>query len=230
MQFSIIIPTLNEQQGIKDCLLALQCYREQAEIIVVDGGSRDLTRTIATPLVDRVLSSEPGRARQMNVGANAAQGEMLIFLHADTYLPEQALSLIQGATWGRFDIHLIGSHWMLPIIACMMNWRSRLTGIATGDQVIFVSKAAFMAVNGYPDIALMEDISLSQRLKKLSSPRCLTAKVHSSARRWQTFGVFKLILLMWSLRLGYFFAEHPDDLAKRYQQGHFWLPRCLRSK
>lgn len=230
MQFSIIIPTLNEQQGIKNCLLELQRYRNHAEIILVDGGSNDLTLALAEPLVDKVLKSEKGRARQMNVGANAASGEMLIFLHADTYLPDHALTLIKDATWGRFDIHLTGSHWLLPIIAFMMNWRSRLTGIATGDQVIFVAKAAFNAVNGYPNIALMEDISLCHRLKKLSSPLCLHAKVHSSARRWQEFGVFKIILLMWSLRLGYFFAENPDVLARLYQQGHFWLPRCLRSK
>lgn len=228
MKFSIIIPALNEQHGIKECLLALQPYRYQAEIILVDGGSHDQTISIATPLVDKVLTSDKGRARQMNVGANSATGDVLIFLHADTYLPGNALALISEtigvAIWGRFDICLTGSHWMLAIIAQMMNWRSRLTGIATGDQVIFVTKTAFNAVNGYPTIALMEDISLCQRLKKLSPPLCLRAKVHSSARRWQEFGVFKIILLMWSLRLGYFFGENPQMLALLYRQGRCWLP------
>lgn len=228
MKFSIIIPALNEQQGMKDCLLALQPYRNQAEIILVDGGSHDQTISIATPLVDKVLQSEKGRARQMNAGADSANGEILIFLHADTYLPNNALSLINDAigvaVWGRFDIRLTGSHWMLAVIAQMMNWRSRLTGIATGDQVIFVTRTAFNAVNGYPNIALMEDIDLCQRLKKLSSPLCLSAKVHSSARRWQQFGVFKIILLMWSLRLGYFFGANPELLARLYQQGRYWLP------
>lgn len=225
MKFSIIIPALNEEQGIKDCLLALQQYRDQAEIILVDGGSDDLTISIATPFVDKVLKSDKGRAKQMNSGANVANGEILIFLHADTYLPDHALTLINNsATWGRFDIRLTGSHWMLVVIAFMMNWRSRLTGIATGDQVIFVTKTAFNAVNGYPTIALMEDISLCQRLKKLHPPLCLRAKVHSSARRWQEFGVFKIILLMWSLRLGYFLGENPEVLARLYKQGHYWLP------
>ena len=232
MKFSIIIPVLNEQHGIENCLLALQRYRDQAEIILVDGGSHDQTISIATPLVDKVLKSAKGRARQMNVGANSADGDLFIFLHADTYLPDNALTLISdgNAVWGRFDIRLTGSHWMLAVIALMMNWRSRLTGIATGDQVIFVTKTAFNRVNGYPNIALMEDIALCRRLKKLSSPLCLTAKVHSSARRWQEFGVFKIILLMWSLRLGYFFDENPKALARLYKQGRFWLPRCLRSK
>ncbi|MDO9214720.1 MAG: TIGR04283 family arsenosugar biosynthesis glycosyltransferase [Methylococcales bacterium] len=225
MKFSIIIPALNEEQGIKECLLALQHYRDQAEIILVDGGSHDQTISIATPLVNKILKSDQGRAKQMNSGANAANGDILIFLHADTYLPDHALTLINnGVTWGRFDIRLTGTHWMLAIIAFMMNWRSRLTGIATGDQVIFVTKAAFNAVNGYQNIALMEDISLCHALKKLSPPLCLRAKVHSSARRWQEFGVFKIILLMWSLRLGYFFGENPAVLARLYKQGRCWLP------
>lgn len=233
MRFSIIIPSLNEQQQIKNCLLALQPWRNQAEIILVDGGSHDDTVSIATPLVDKRLSCSKGRAKQMNLGANHAEGEILIFLHADTYLPKNALGLIRQnisltKVWGRFDIKLTGSHWLLPIISQMMNWRSRFTGIATGDQVIFVARTAFDNVHGYPDIALMEDISLSQSLKKLSSPLCLTAKVHSSARRWQQFGVFNTIFLMWSLRLGYFFGTHPDTLALLYQQGYYWRPVCLR--
>lgn len=225
MKFSIIIPALNEQEGIKNCLSALQPYRDQAEIILVDGGSLDNTLAIASPLVDKVLTGAKGRARQMNVGAKAATGDLLIFLHSDTYLPDHALTLINdSAVWGRFDIRLTGSHWLLPLISQLMNWRSRLTGIATGDQAIFVKKAMFDAVNGYADIALMEDIDLSRRLKKITPPLCLSAKVQSSARRWQTFGVFKMIALMWRCRLGYFLGEKPEVLAQLYQQGRFWLP------
>jgi rSAM/selenodomain-associated transferase 2 len=219
MKFSIIIPCLNEQQNIKNCLFALQALRHQAEIILVDGGSQDDTLKIAASLVDKLFISEKGRAKQMNSGAAHANGEILIFLHADTYLPVDALTLISQnisttKVWGRFDIRLTGSHWMLAVIA-------------TGDQAIFVTKTAFESVNGYPNIALMEDISLSQCLKKLSAPLCLTAKVHSSARRWQEFGVFKIIFLMWSLRLGYFFGENPEVLAQLYQKGDYWLPVCL---
>lgn len=233
MKFSIIIPTLNEQENIKSCLQSLQPLRQQAEIIVVDGGSDDETLTVAQPLADKILRCDAGRARQMNIGTQYAEGEILIFLHADTSLPDNALTLIgkhlsNKVHWGRFDICLTGAHWMLPVIATMMNWRSRLTGIATGDQVIFVTRTTFEKVNGYPHISLMEDISLCKRLKKRSSPLCLSAKVHSSARRWQQFGVFKTILLMWSLRLGYFFGTHPGTLAQLYKEGRCWMPGWLR--
>lgn len=229
MKFSIIIPTLNEQVNIKNCLQPLQQLRHQAEIILVDGGSHDDTVTLAQPLVNKILCCNPGRARQMNIAAQYAEGEILIFLHADTSLPDNALWLISKKIngkrpWGRFDIHLTGGHWMLPVIATMMNWRSRLTGIATGDQVIFVKRTAFENVNGYPNISLMEDISLCKRLKKLSAPLCLSAKVNSSGRRWLQFGVFKTIFLMWSLRLGYFFGANPDKLAQLYKEGRYWLP------
>ena len=233
MKFSIIIPALNERKNIQLCLQALQYLRHQAEIIVVDGGSHDDTPALAQPFADKVLSSDAGRAIQMNHGAQQATGEILIFLHADTYLPDNALNLIgnalEGKTqWGRFDICLTGSHRLLPVIAKMMNSRSRLTGIATGDQVIFVTCAAFESVNGYPNIALMEDIALSKHLKKISPPVCLSEKVRSSARRWQQFGVFRIIFLMWSLRLGYFFGAHPDTLAQLYKKGSYWLPSRLR--
>jgi rSAM/selenodomain-associated transferase 2 len=236
MKFSIIIPTLNEQQNIKFCLQTLQNFKNQAELILVDGGSQDDTVNIAAPLVNKLLLCNKGRAHQMNVGASYAVGEILIFLHADTYVPDNALALIsQGINknkkvWGRFDISLVGSHWLLPVISFFMNWRSCLTGIATGDQVIFVTKTAFEKVKGYPNIALMEDISLSKQLKALHPPLCLKAKVKSSARRWQQFGVFKTILLMWSLRLGYFFSEDTDKLAELYQQGRYWLPAWLRKQ
>ena len=242
--FSIIIPVLNEATNIQACLLALQALRARAEIIVVDGGSCDNTVALATPYADKIVESEQGRARQMNHGANQAAGDILLFLHADTELPEHALTLIEQnistrQVWGRFNIELlvrtrrVGMPYqraalpnfeqlMFNIIAFMMNWRSRLTGIATGDQTIFVTKTAFNTVGGYAEIALMEDIALSSALKKISAPVCLTAKVKSSARRWQHNGIFKTILLMWSLRLRYWLGANPDLLAELYRAGSLW--------
>lgn len=221
---SIIIPTLNEGDNIQRCLLALQQLRNQSEIIIVDGGSADDTIELSSPLVDKVIVSAKGRAKQMNAGATQAKGEILVFLHADTFLPESAVALMsqENYGWGRFDIQLQGGSFMLSVVATLMNWRSRLTGIATGDQVIFVSKPLFNAVGGYSDIALMEDIDLCIKLKKIASPICLNAKVVSSGRRWEQFGVFKTILLMWSLRLRYFFGENPDVLSELYSRGLFW--------
>ncbi len=227
MQFSIIIPTLNEQEGIENFLIALQPLRQQSELILADGGSADNTITLATPLVDRIINCSQGRAIQMNRGASHARGDILIFMHADTFLPENALSLIQSSLtrnklWGRFNIELEGRSPLLKVIALLMNCRSKWTGIATGDQVIFVTKALFNTVGHYPAIALMEDIALSSMLKLYSPPACLEAKVRSSARRWEQFGLIKTILLMWSLRLRYYFGSHPDKLAQLYYRGQFW--------
>ncbi|HEY8037780.1 MAG TPA: TIGR04283 family arsenosugar biosynthesis glycosyltransferase [Methylobacter sp.] len=230
MKFSIIIPTLNEEKTIASCLLPLQSLRSNCEIIMVDATENQPTNSYPhTHLADKIISSAKGRARQMNIGASHANGDILIFLHADTYLPENPLQLIEqhisnGKQWGRFDIQLSGSHFMLNIIASMMNLRSRLTGIATGDQVIFATKKAFAAVGHYPDIALMEDIALSKALKKISPPVCINAKVTSSGRRWERYGIYRTILLMWSLRLRYFFGADPQLLAALYSRGQFWKP------
>jgi rSAM/selenodomain-associated transferase 2 len=223
MKLSIIIPTLNEEKTIEDCLSALQPLRNDCEIIIVDGDSSDYTRIVAAPLADKVIISALGRAKQMNSGARKATGDVLIFLHADTCLPENALPLIQqeissARLWGRFDIQLSGNHVMLKVIARMMNWRSRLTGIATGDQVIFVTRLAFEKAGQYPEINLMEDIALCKALKKISPPICLKAKVISSGRRWERNGIYKTILLMWSLRLHYFFGADPQKLAFLYKR------------
>jgi len=227
MKFSIIIPTLNEAANIGKCLLAMQVLRKDSEIIVVDGGSSDNTRAIAGNLADHILIAPQGRAHQMNHGAGHAQGDILLFLHADTFLPDNALALIarnidENHQWGRFDIQLQGGHFMLKVIAQLMNWRSRLTGIATGDQAIFVTREAFAAVGHYPDIALMEDIAQCKKLKAISPPICLKAKVISSGRRWEQFGVYKTILLMWSLRLRYWCGASPQTLASLYRGGKFW--------
>lgn len=229
MHLSIIIPTLNEALSLPACLQSLQPLRHRTEIIVADGGSSDDTMRIAESLADRVIQTNKGRALQMNVGAQHAKGDILLFLHADTLLPHNALALIeqqlaQGGQWGRFDIRLCGRPVMLKAVAATMNWRSRLTGIATGDQVIFVRRQAFFSVGGYPEIPLMEDIALSKLLNHIGPPICLRAKVTSSGRRWETFGVFRTILLMWSLRLRYFFGADPCELAELYQRGQFWKP------
>ncbi len=228
MRFSIIIPTLNEEKSISTCLLALQGFRHSGcELIVVDGGSCDLTTALAAPLADKIMQSSASRAKQMNHGAQQANGDVLIFLHADTFLPDDALAEIERQLdstkqWGRFNIQLQGEHFMLMIIATMMNWRSNLTGIATGDQAIFVRASTFWKAGQFPEIALMEDIALSKALKKICLPCCLQSKVISSGRRWQRNGIYKTIFLMWSLRLRYFWGANTDSLADLYAKGEFW--------
>lgn len=225
VSLSIIIPTLNEAAGIAATLEALRDYRKRgAEVIVVDGGSSDGTATLAQPLADRVLTAARGRAVQMNAGAAQARGEILIFLHADCRLPPGADDLIidglrrSRRSWGRFDIKIAGRHPMFRVIAAMMNLRSRLTGIATGDQGLFITRSLFDAVGGFPEIALMEDIELSRRLKRYGRPLCLRHRVTTSGRRWEQHGVLRTILLMWALRFAYWLGADPDKLALRYGQ------------
>ena len=220
---SIVIPVLNEAATIEAALRALAPLRARgAEVIVVDGGSADDTAALAKPFADAVIASERGRATQMNAGAKVARGDVLLFLHADTRLPPDADRLVleglanAGRVWGRFDVAIQGRHPLLPIVAASMNARSRLTGIATGDQAMFVTRKAFNAAGGFPEIALMEDIALSQHLKRISPPLCLHARVTTSGRRWESRGVLRTILLMWRLRLAYFLGTNPDALARRY--------------
>jgi rSAM/selenodomain-associated transferase 2 len=222
-RLSIIIPTLDEAAGIADALTALKALRERgAEIIVADGGSGDATLALAHPLCDRVVTAPRGRGAQMNAGAAAARGDVLLFLHADTRLPpdadRQVLAGLDATrrAWGRFDVRIAGRHPLLPLVAALMNLRSRLTGIATGDQAIFVARDAFAMIGGYPDIALMEDIVLSTRLKRLTRPHCLRARVVTSGTRWDDNGFFRTILLMWRLRIALYFGAAPDRLARRY--------------
>ncbi|HEX4555746.1 MAG TPA: TIGR04283 family arsenosugar biosynthesis glycosyltransferase [Xanthobacteraceae bacterium] len=223
---SIIVPVLDEEAGIAATLQALSALRARgAEVIVADGASHDRTVALARPLCDRLIVAVRGRASQMNAGASAAHGEILLFLHADTRLPEGADRLIvdglerSGRTWGRFDVSIDGRHPLLPVIAAMMNLRSRLTGIATGDQAIFVATAAFAAIGGYPDLPLMEDIVLSRRLKRLGRPLCIAARALTSGRRWEQYGVMRTILTMWRLRLAFFLGVAPSKLAARYGHG-----------
>ncbi|MBX3661753.1 MAG: TIGR04283 family arsenosugar biosynthesis glycosyltransferase [Burkholderiales bacterium] len=223
MSLSIIIPALNEAEQIAATLGNLQPLRRRGvEVIVVDGGSSDATAALARPAADRVISAERGRARQMNAGAAAAQGEILCFLHADTRLPENADGLIIGGlarsrrSWGRFDVDIDGRHPMLKVIAWMMNARSRLTGIATGDQAMFVTRSLFEAAGRFPEIPLMEDIALSGRLKVYGRPLCLAHRLTTSGRRWERHGLWRTTVLMWRLRLAYRLGADPARLAARY--------------
>ncbi len=223
---SIIIPMRNEAAGIEATLSALLPLRKhgkhskhEVEVIVVDGGSTDGSVALAEPLADVVLHSTPGRAHQMNRGATAARGEMLLFLHADTRLPCDAVQLVlqEGHDWGRFDVSIDGRAWMLKVVAAMINWRSRTFGIATGDQAIFIRRSLFQAIGGFPQQALMEDIALCTRLKQHSPPLCLRQQVHTSGRRWETFGVWRTIFLMWRLRFLYWIGVPADKIAKAYR-------------
>ncbi len=221
MRLSIIIPALDEARGIVATLASLQALRAQGhEVILVDGGSRDGTPRLAAPLVDRVVIAPRGRARQMNAGAAQAGGDTLLFLHADTRLPPDAVAVVGAALlaspWGRFDVRILGRPWMLRLVAALMNLRSRLTGVATGDQAIFVERAAFVRVGGYPDQPLMEDIALSRRLKRLGRPACPRARALTSGRRWEESGVWRTILLMWRLRFAYWRGVPAERLATRY--------------
>lgn len=221
-KISIIIPVLNEAETIQSFLQALQPLRKQGhEVVLVDGHSDDDTCALAHPLVDRMFSSQPGRARQQILGAKMSTGQVLLFLHADTKLPEKAEQVIlsalaQGFFWGRFDVQLSGSHWLFRVIEKMMNWRSCLTGIATGDQSLFVSKMLYNDVGGMPAIGLMEDIEFSKRLLKFCKPACLKSIVITSSKRWEKNGILRTILFMWSLRLQYFFGIKPEVLVKKY--------------
>jgi rSAM/selenodomain-associated transferase 2 len=221
LKLSIIVPVLNEAQDIVAALETLAPLRQRgAEVLVVDGGSTDGTPERASPLTDCVIVAARGRASQMNAGARAASGDTLLFLHADTRLPDAALPAMEAAlrrrAWGRFDVAIAGRSMWLPLIATSMNLRSRLTGIATGDQAIFVTRDAFEAAGGFPEQPLMEDIELSKRLKRLGPPACLRARVATSGRRWETHGVWRTILLMWRLRFDYWRGVPPARLVLRY--------------
>ncbi len=223
MSLSIIIPALNEAAGIAGTLDSLQALRRRGvEVVVVDGGSSDDTLALARDRADQAFTAPPGRARQMNAGAAVARGEVLCFLHADSRLPEGADGLIVDGlargrrSWGRFDVSITGAHPMLRVVAWMMNHRSRLTGIATGDQGLFMTRSLFEAAGRFPEIALMEDIAFTSLLKRYGTPLCISHRLATSGRRWEKHGVWRTILLMWRLRLAYYMGADPDRLALRY--------------
>jgi rSAM/selenodomain-associated transferase 2 len=220
---SIIVPVLDEAENLERLLPHLSARCPDAEVIVVDGGSADRTALVARAWPRaRYLASERGRARQMNAGARAARGDMLLFLHADTLLPVGAADAIASVlaepevVGGRFDVSFASPHPAFRLIATFMNWRSRLTGIATGDQAIFVHRDVFEALGGYPDIPLMEDVEFSARLRRQGRIRCLRLRVTTSARKWERDGIVRTVVLMWALRLLYFLRADPARLHRWY--------------
>ncbi|WP_417663175.1 TIGR04283 family arsenosugar biosynthesis glycosyltransferase [Pseudomonas sp.] len=222
---SVIIPARNEAQTLPLLLRDLAALRTAgAEIILVDGGSEDATCAIAAPLVDQLLSSKPGRALQMNTGAAAAHGDYLWFVHADTRIDPGSIqslldTLLEQPLWGRFDVRLSGKGMLLRLIGSMINLRSRVSAIATGDQGIFVARKTFESLNGYASIPLMEDVELCRRLKVLVRPRCLRPALLTSSRRWEQNGILRTVVLMWRIRLGYYFGASPESLARQYHRG-----------
>lgn len=223
MRLSIVIAALNEAEHIPATLAPLQAMRARGvEVILADGGSTDATKPLAALLVDRIVDSHQGRARQMNAGAKLALGDTLLFLHADSTLPPDADQLIlrrlqsTSRAWGRFDVSIKGQHFFLPVVAWCMNHRSRLTGIATGDQGLFMTHDAFTAAGGFANIPLMEDVAMCVTLKKNSPPLCLKQKIITSGRRWEQHGVWRTIFLMWRIRAAYFFGVDPVALHRAY--------------
>ncbi len=221
-KISIIIPALNEATGIAETLRRLQPLRQWGhEVILSDGGSLDETGAVAAPFVDQVVRGERGRAKQMNAGAAVASGEIFWFLHADTYVPQNADVLIRDALqqsqWGRFNVRLSGNRWMLRVVEWMMNQRSCWSSIATGDQGMFMPRDLFFEVGGFPEIPLMEDIAISERLRERGHCACVKRSVITSSRRWEQNGVVETILLMWRLRFSYWQGVPPEQLAKLYR-------------
>lgn len=222
MIISIIIPVLNESHSITQTLMPLQKWRCRGhQVILVDGGSEDDTVLRANGMVDKVINAPKGRANQMNAGAEQADGDVLLFLHADTLISEtadqQILDALSNTRWGRFSVKFSSDKVIFKIIAIMMNLRSCLTSVATGDQAIFVNKQLFMAVDGYPQQVLMEDIQLSKNLRRQSDMACLKATVQTSSRRWEQYGITKTIVLMWGLRLAYFMGVPTGKLKAWYR-------------
>ena len=221
-KYSVIIPALNEANYIGATLERLQPARARGhEVILVDGGSADDTCGIAARAVDRVLQCGANRGAQMNRGAQAAGGDILVFVHADTLVPGDFDRILDGRgvsvdAWGSFDVRLTGGHIMFRCIERFMNLRSRLTGVVMGDQAIFTGRRLFNRVNGYADIPLMEDIELTGRLKKISPPIRIGQPVVSSSRRWEQRGIARTVLLSWILRFRYATGADPHTLAGKY--------------
>lgn len=218
---AIIVPVLNEGPSINKLLQYLGYCVENTRILLVDGGSTDDTVSQCHRYGLEVMVAQKGRASQMNAGADSLRADIYWFIHADCLPPEDAIEKIRQAmgknhSWGRFDVRLAGRYWVYRLIGNMMNWRSCITGIATGDQGIFVLSSLFRRVGGFPGQPLMEDIEICRRLRKQERPVCIKEKILVSSRRWQKNGVFKTIMLMWMLRLRYFFGQDAGQLYKIY--------------
>jgi len=218
---SVIVPTLDEERTL-DATVAAARQAGLTEIIVVDGGSRDRTVDVARACADRVLRGDRGRAAQMNAGAAAARGDVLLFLHADTRLPPGCRRAIAHAlvdervVGGRFDLRLDAPGIPYRVVERMISLRSRLTRVATGDQAIFVRRSVFERLGGFPPLPLMEDIAFCRALKRAGRIACLHERVVTSARRWQRRGVVRTVLLMWMLRVAYYAGVSPARLARAY--------------
>ena len=229
VSISIVIPVLNEALGLPVLLSSLadaitDWPRSRLEIIMVDGGSTDETLALARSHVDQLISSAPGRARQQNAGAAVARHDLLFFLHADSVVPVDFLTQLDGAwssgaQWGRFNISFDSSQWRYRLLAWLMNWRSRLTGICTGDQGLFIRRDLFVRLGGFADVPLMEDIEISRRVRRQQAPCCVRGPLLTSSRRWRTQGFITTVLFMWSLRWRYFFGASPQRLVKLYYPG-----------
>ena len=219
---SIVVPVLNEAPQLKALKNQLRLLKDEwvKEIIIVDGGSTDGT---ADALAEEftMIQSEKGRAKQMNAGAEHATGTWILFLHADTHISQGHIqtAMSEGAmySWGRFNVKLSNNAWPYKVISFFINQRSRLTSVATGDQCIFVRKKIFDEIGGYTDLALMEDVDLCKRLRAKSKPINLKKTVTTSSRRWEQFGMFKTIFLMWKLRFYFWCGVNPDRLARLYK-------------
>ncbi len=221
MRYSVIIPTLNESATISyalEQLLRSIEYLSEVEIIICDGGSADDTLKRAAQYPVTIVNSNKGRATQMNTAAQHSIGDWLVFLHADTRLPDDWMSLIDrsSALWGHFEIRLSGRHWLLRVVEKLMNLRSRNTAIATGDQALFFRRDFFNQLGGFPAIPLMEDIAVCKLARKLQSPACINQPAITSSRRWEQKGILRTIFLMWTLRLGYWLGVKPATLHRFY--------------
>lgn len=222
---SVILPVLNEAQGIRAVLEPLQALRALGhELILVDGGSEDGTTALVPDLVDRRLQAPRGRALQMRAGAEQARGEWLWFLHGDTRVNAAAVAALlrtvedPEACWGRFDVRLAGQAWPFRVIERCMNLRSRLSGIATGDQALFMRRDLYQRLGGWPRIPIMEDVAMSRSLRALARPRCLREPVQTSSRRWERHGILATVWLMWRLRLAFALGADPARLAHQYAE------------
>lgn len=221
-RLALIVPVLNEAATLAAALDRLQLLRRQgAQLVVADGGSTDASWAIARPRADVLVLAPQGRAAQMNAGAQASRADVLLFLHADTRLPDDAwLQIAQaleaGALWGRFDVRLDSAHPALRMVGAAINLRSRLSGIATGDQAMFVRRAVYVQQGGFAPLPLMEDVDLSARLRRLARPACLRGPVTTSARRWERHGIVRTIVLMWLLRARFALGASPQALADAY--------------
>lgn len=217
---SVVIPILNERDNLPDLDRHISLFYF-GEVVYVDGGSTDGSWKWLQENVDNAIQVDAGRAKQMNAGAEKATKDCLLFLHADTRLPERASKqILKGLalrSWGRFDVQFLGDDWFMPVIAYFMNLRSRLTGVSTGDQGLFLERSTFLKINGFDEIPLMEDVEIAKRLKKISRPYCSSSRIRTSPRRWLEHGKAKTILLMWKLRWKYYRGESPEALQRYYR-------------